>query len=261
MLDQLEGKDEAQINRILVRPPQDLLDMIHSVFNRIAADEDIDSTMTRKLLTWVAYARRPLLFGEIDIVVRLPSDTPNWILWNQLRGKFASVLNARYPKGYDPDQAAAENENDRSSATTKVDSSIASSDQTEDGDFDLGEDSDDDHSDERDFSTASDEEKAESSPAIEAKKSPENEGLSADSIYDTSQKKTIFSFSHQQMRDYLVVEGDPSTRRKEPLPINLDICEAETIMTITCLQMLRAASEKGMLVFSTWYCQCLPKDC
>ena len=251
MLDQLEGKDEAQINRILVRPPQDLLDMIHSVFNRIAADEDIDSTMTRKLLTWIAYSRRPPLFGEIDIVVRLPSDTPNWILWNQLRGKFASVLNARYPRGYDPDRAAARNENDRNSATAKAESSAASSDQNEDGDFDLGEDSDDDHSDESDFLAASDEENGEPSPAREANKSHENEGMSADSIYNTSQKRTVFSFSHQQMRDYLVMEGDPSTRRKDPLPIDLDISEAETTMTITCLQMLRAASEKGMLAFST----------
>lgn len=76
----MEAKDESQINKILVSPPLTLYDMIHSVLDRLSRDPEIDVEMVNRLLAWVAFARRPLSFGELDVILRLGSAQTNWLL-------------------------------------------------------------------------------------------------------------------------------------------------------------------------------------
>ena len=106
ILDQMKGKDESYIKKLVSAPPHNLDDMIYDVFERLYKEvgEDQDSMdTTARILTWVSFARRPLNFGELDVIARLYSGDTNFMLWEDLRGKFASIFRFRYPKGYDPD--------------------------------------------------------------------------------------------------------------------------------------------------------------
>ncbi|KAK3684184.1 hypothetical protein B0T22DRAFT_520823 [Podospora appendiculata] len=103
LLDSLMGKGLSQIQAVLASPPSTLDDMISSVFARIARDEELNQDVVRKILLFMVYARRSLLFGELSIIASLPGREPNHLLWRHVRGQLSSLLELKYPYPYDPD--------------------------------------------------------------------------------------------------------------------------------------------------------------
>ncbi|KAI9713573.1 MAG: hypothetical protein M1820_000955 [Bogoriella megaspora] len=273
LLDQIEGKDEAQINRILSNPPQDLYDMIHRVFDRLSRDPEMDLGNTKKILAWISFAQRELKFGEIDIILRLDSRTTNWLLWDHLRDKFSSVLRFRYPRGYDPDAVPQAESSDGGTEKTAVedqstgpseedaveqDHGQAQIDNGDDDDFDFGEDSDEDAdnstlggNDQTSSDTKDSEPGLESEPlqddVTESKSTVRNPVQEADDFYDWNKRQTKIDFTHHRFREYLKLEGDRDTQRKKALPINIDVHKVQLELAVDCFKMLRLGIENGKL--------------
>ncbi|KAJ3559868.1 hypothetical protein NPX13_g9478 [Xylaria arbuscula] len=245
LLDQMEGKDDRQINQVLANPPGNLYDMIYSVFKRISQDDEVDKPTVNRLLAWVAFAKRPLSFGELDVILRSDFDATNWFLWDHLRGKFASTFRLRYPKNYDPDakdddstdEVAEEGQQDETNPQELVNNNDKDDDD-DDASFNLDDSSDDEDDEEADNT----EETNDEAPQEEQR---EHKHLEADQHYSWAQKHTIVDFSHQRFRDFLVIEGDPKTRQKPSLPVRIDMHNVELEIVFDCFRCLRAGLDSG----------------
>lgn len=97
LLDSLVKKDLPQIEAALASPPSKLDDMIYSVFRRITMEGSLDQNVMRKILMFTVYSRRPLVFGELDIVTSLPDCKLNYLLWKRMRGILSSVFDLQFP--------------------------------------------------------------------------------------------------------------------------------------------------------------------
>ncbi|KAI1133340.1 hypothetical protein F5Y10DRAFT_274250 [Nemania abortiva] len=248
LLDQMEGKDDRQINQVLAKPPENLYEMIYSVFSRISQDDEVDKPTVNRLLSWVAFARRPLSFGELDVLSRSDFNATNWFLWDHIRGKFASIFRLRYPKYFDPD---AKEDEDKDEATTN------DGQQDEQGSLAVAGDDDDNDS----FNLDSSEDEAEDEPSSDNDSASQDEEIKdetqedqepkeseADQHYSWGQKHTIVDFSHQRFRDFLVIEGDPRTRQKPPLPVTIDVHRVELDIVLDCFRCLRAALDNSQYI-------------
>ena len=244
LLDQMEAKDESQINKILANPPLNLYDMIHSVFYRLSRDPEIDVEMANRLLAWVAFARRPLSFGELDVILRLGSAQANWFLWNHVRGKFASIFRLRYPNNWSAEEVdGIEDDQSTDSDSDHEQASPSKGDNDEDN-FSLGGSSEEDN-DETDVTA---EGYSDNDEEHKAKPRPEAPKISdADQLFSWPQKHTVVDFSHQRFRDFLVLEGNPEKRLKEPLPIGIDVHSVDLQLVTEGFEILRAALDNGML--------------
>ena len=240
LLDQIIKKDLIQIEKILENPPANLDEMIWSVFDRLAKDQDMDHESVRRMLAWVAYARRPLFFGEIDLILSLPIRRPNFLLWASLRGRFASIFDLKFPKGYDPtdDDDATSNLKE-----TDLDDDDQSTQEEEDAPaFDFTGDDDEGEDSENDFGSADT-----GVLSVEANRGLEsltvgdssNDRRESLHIFSDGQLKTVVTFSHQRIRDYLVREGSAETRRKPAMDIYPDMQRVQLDITMTCLEILR----------------------
>lgn len=245
----MEAKDESQINRILANPPVDLYDMIHSVFNRLSRSPEIDVELASRLLAWVAFARRPLSFGELDVLLRLGSSQTNWFLWDHVRGIFSSVFRLRYPNRWNAKDV--DNDDNLSAYSDDGRDQVSSSkSQNDDDNSSLG----DFISDYNDETEVTDEEKSDGDEEMDHGPNSERPKISeADQRYTWAQKHTVVDFSHQRFRDFLVQEGDPGRRLKEPLPITIDVHSVDLQLVMEGLEVLRAALGKGMFL-STFAC-------
>ena len=232
LLDTLKGKEAHEIERILNAPPQSSEEMFRHIFERLAAEED-DLHTIRRLLSWMAYARRPLYFGEADLILSLPSRSPNLLLWDAFRGKFSSIFHMDFPVGYIKDTYQ-----DRSD-------SIINSNQLENqlnGDSGLhASDSDEDLSSSDDESETNDDAQTftlfdvSSDGALEAPASAASSGGPRTiQAYSDYQLRTIITFSHQQVRDFLVPQQD-----RAPMALDIDNRRSQVDIIITCLDMLR----------------------
>jgi hypothetical protein len=263
LLDQMEGKDDKQIQKVLENPPSNLYDMIFSVFERLSRDDEIDKQTMNRLLGWVAFARRPLSFGELDVILRSEVDAPNWFLWDHIRGKFSSIFRLRYPKGWDSAAIEAANTVTQTSNTEApvVDSATTTdvannndaatpADEDDDDDFNLDDSSDDDEDvdengepDNSGVKPDAEEGVQEATDDCEQKQAPyEIPRVSeADELYSWAQKHTVVDFSHQRFRDFLVLEGSPDQRQKPALPIGIDVDSIHEQLVLDCFRCLRAA--------------------
>lgn len=234
----MEAKDELQINKILAKPPVNLDDMIYSVFHRLSRDPEIDVEMANRLLSWVAFARRPLNFGELDVVLRLGSAQANWFLWNHVRGKFSSIFRLRFPKNWNAEEVDAEDNRSISSDGDFDQASLAQG-EIDDDNFSLGDSSGEDN----DETEISDEENSEGA-GEEVRSHSERPKISdADQLYTWAQKRTVVDFSHRGFRDFLVQEK----RLKEPLPMTIDVGSVDLQLVTKGFKVLRAALDNGML--------------
>lgn len=235
----MEARDESQINRILANPPVDLYDMIHSVFNRLSRSPEIDVEVANRLLAWVAFARRPLSFGELDVILRHGSSQTNWFLWDHVRGVFSSVFRLRYPNRWN----AKDIDNDDDLYTSSDDGRDKSQNDDENSSLADFFGDDDDETEVTDDDKSDGDEEAERRPDSGSPKISE-----ADQRYTWAQKHTVVDFSHQRFRDFLVQEGDPGRRLKEPLPITIDIHSVDLQLVMEGFKVLRAALGKGMFL-------------
>ncbi|KAI0879066.1 hypothetical protein GGS24DRAFT_486796 [Hypoxylon argillaceum] len=250
LLDQMEGKDDRQINQALANPPENLYDMIYSVFNRIAKDDEVDKPTVNRLLAWVAFAKRPMSFGELDVLLRSDFDATNWFLWDHIRGKFASIFRLRYPRGFDPDAKDEEHQDEQviedDDDQNELGSQLVASDSDDNDSFNLDDSSDDDAEEElisENGSAIQDEETGSETQQYEWPKESE-----ADQHYSWGQKHTIVDFSHQRFRDFLVIEGDQLTRQKPSLPVGINIHHVEVEIIFDCFRCLRVGLDNKQYI-------------
>lgn len=239
LLDQIIRKDLTQIEKILANPPPNLDEMIWSVFDRLSKDQDMDHESVRRMLAWVAYARRPLLFGEIDLVLSLPTWRPNLLLWTSLRGRFASIFHLKFPKGYDPEE---EHQAEVSPKQTDPNDSHHTTYEEETLEFDFTGDSDEDEEGDDKIQAAdttvlsAQANRGLESLAINSRSNKKDNSLH---VFSDGQMKTIVSFSHQRIKDFLVREGSPQTRTKAAMDIYPNVQRVQFDITLTCLEILR----------------------
>lgn len=240
LIDTIMHKDLVQIESILNDPPSSLDDMIWSVFDRLAKDEDLDGNLIRRIILLCSYARRPLRFGEIDLFLSLPSRKTHYLLWNHIRGKLSSVFDCKFPPGYDPDEGRYGNNEQKE---TEMESSQAAtpgsreSQESDDEEFDFSGDVDDDEDDpdsDGDADTLGGTTLDSSSWSLDS--------LSADSTnqhLSKEQRQTEIAFSHIRFKDYVVREGRAVTRKQTPCSLIPDAGSAQVNLLILSLDAFR----------------------
>ncbi|KAL8937940.1 MAG: hypothetical protein Q9211_003439 [Gyalolechia sp. 1 TL-2023] len=256
LLDQIQDKDIREIEEILNRPPTTLKSMVKHVYERLSAEEE-DLEPIKKLLTWAAYAQRPLLFGEIDLILSLPSKAPNLLLWDKFRGKLSSIFDTILPKHGVNDEYGASGQtkdqvdqppSDESASNTQEERSLtqdseqAEQNNTEDrhvaqDDLDLssecGSNESDEHSDTSGFKLLDGLETAGELGVLAAgdRANVVNEHLRA---YADWQTKTRIVFSHLQFREFLVFK-----RQRNPTDLDINIERSHVEIALTSFELLR----------------------
>ena len=255
LLDQIQKKEASEIEKILNSPPQSLEDMIRHVFERLAAEED-DLETIKKLLSWMAYARRPLWFGEIDLILSLPSQSPNLLLWDAFQGRFASIFQLRFPEDYiedvkDEEQSPVIATNELQQDTDvdeqlldgKQKSVDGDSNDVEAADTDAKEDSGGDEDEDKDEDQGDAEEDDDNFKLFDVGTDRGLEalamGVSSDDsryihAYSDFQLRTVITFSHQQFRDFLVPQQE-----RAPMDLDIDNKRSPIDIAITCFDILR----------------------
>ncbi|KAH8890177.1 hypothetical protein GQ53DRAFT_842374 [Thozetella sp. PMI_491] len=226
LIDGIVRRELRDIEAILAKPPSTLDEMIWSVFDRLAKDDELNHDLLRRMLLLMTYARRPLLFGELDLFLSLPSRKPNFLLWNHTRGKLSSVFDLKYPEGYNPDEDEQSDADvpEMSDEETAYDESI-SFDFTDEGDM-------------GDF-----EDLTSFAESIQSQEEGES-GATEDGTYEgdflsSGQLKTTVAFCHTRIRDYLTREGSVETRKKPELSIIPSLADSNLDITLLCLQVFR----------------------
>lgn len=237
LIDSILRKDLRQIEKILKDPPENLDDMICSVFDRIANDEELDHNLLRKMLLFCGYSLRPLTFGELDLFVSLPSPPANYLLWNQTRGKLSSIFDLKYPSNFDPDEednvdAETDEHNNELVECCQDDVKVVDVDFSDD--YSRSFDSDDSGTE----STDDDDENDDGLQSRTSEPERKTQGNTTRYLSD-GQRKTEITFCHTRIKDYLVREGDPMKRRKPACVVIPDLENAHLELTITCLSVLR----------------------
>jgi tetratricopeptide (TPR) repeat protein/Cdc6-like AAA superfamily ATPase len=95
MLEEIRNKSRpSEIRATLDSAPRDLGKMIRHVFVRVAADIDTNKSDLNETLKWVTCAERPLMLGELDLILKLnsPTEEPSYTLEDDLRGRYASFF-------------------------------------------------------------------------------------------------------------------------------------------------------------------------
>ncbi|KAF3083390.1 hypothetical protein TWF102_009153 [Orbilia oligospora] len=100
LLDHIKSMDLDGIKNALSNPPKNVTAMINGLLERLAAEEAEDLESFRKMLAWVACSRRPLFFGELLLVMCLPSKLPRLLLWESLNNKFSTMFHLNMPDGF-----------------------------------------------------------------------------------------------------------------------------------------------------------------
>ncbi|KAI4250306.1 MAG: hypothetical protein L6R42_008766, partial [Xanthoria sp. 1 TBL-2021] len=256
LLDQIHEKDYGEIEKILSRPPSSLESMVKHVYQRLSAEED-DVEPTKCLLTWTAYAQRPLLFGEIELILSLPSRAPNLLLWDKFQGKLASIFEMRIPEhntNNNKDNSSNQDSNLTKNSTREGDESETMHEGNDKPSETVTEDDDDEyvnsdqnepdrsskdgsdgdhHSDTSDFKLLDDFDMDRGLDALAAGKisSVAGEHLHA---YADWQSKTRITYSHLQFREFLI-----NRKHRDPIDLDIDTERSHLGIALTCFELLQ----------------------
>ena len=92
----IEIRDKSRISDIekVLDAPRDVYDMIRQILERIAADRDSRIDDLNELLTWVTFARREMLLGELRLLLQLRPPIGEGLpdLEDRLRGMYAQFF-------------------------------------------------------------------------------------------------------------------------------------------------------------------------
>ena len=206
MLDQIKDVSRpGDIRDALKQAPHDLAKMIRHVFERLAGDPGVQKDDFNEMLTWITFARTPLLLGQMDVILKLRGELGEGMpdLEDRLRDQFSSFFTL-----------------EREDKMTTESLRLATKDLRHEN-----------VSHEEHGSDAA----GEPHGLYQTAEDLEEEGLTYDSDFET----TLLGFSHASIRDYLVQEGKPTTRKYPvDLGIGIDINKAEHHITATCLSIL-----------------------
>lgn len=249
LLDSLMRKDLPQIDAILASPPSTLDTMIWSVFDRLAKDEELDQHVLRKMLMFMTHARRPLLFGELDLVTSLPARKPNYLLWKHTRGTLSSVFDLKFPNNVDPEEVEVSGDEPEVEDDEKLGYTHDGTDsQVEDEDgFDFSYEDGESDEEDSEGGTMSDDDDIFSTTVerVQANEGRSTEEGAEEVLEDllshltTHKVHTKVAFCHTRIRDLLVREGNPKTRQSEPLSIIPGAEDAHVEITIAYLEIFK----------------------
>jgi hypothetical protein len=93
VLKDIEDKERvpAVLDAIEKTPPA-LEKLIEHVFEKLLANQDINRDDLQEILTWVSFAKRPLLIGELYSILKCRTGNAYDALESRLRGRFASIF-------------------------------------------------------------------------------------------------------------------------------------------------------------------------
>lgn len=209
MLDQISDVSRpSDIKHTLEQAPHDLAKMIRHVFERLAGDPSVQKEDFNEMLTWITFARTPLRLGQMDVILKLRGEFGEGVpdLEDRLRDQFSSffTLDREDKMTTESLQLAAQ---DKCHEVTSHEE--YSSDQAGKS-HDMHQTVEDLEEDDPDLGT-----------------------------YNSDFGTTLLGFSHASIRDYLVQEGSPTTRKYPvDLGIGIDVNKAEHHITATCLSIL-----------------------
>ena len=220
MLDQLRAVSRpSDIRTALEQAPHDLAQMIRHVFERLAGDPAVQRDDLNEMLIWTTFARTRLRLGQMDVILQLRGKfgEPMYDLEDRLRGQFSSFFTLeRKDKMTTESLQLAIQQDIRQEMISHEE---PSSDQADEP-FHWHQPVED-HGEEEDVSRK----------------------------YDSDFNTTLLGFSHASIRDYLVQEGRPSTRRYPvDLGIGVDFNKAEYHITATCLSILCDIEHEAMFL-------------
>ena len=209
MLDQISNFSRpSDIKNALEQAPHDLAKMIRHVFERLAGDPGVQKDDFNEMLTWTTFARKPLLLGQMDVILKLRGEIGEGVpdLEERLRDQFSSFFTL--------DREDKETTESLQLATRNARHETISH---EDHSGDAAGASHDVHQNAEDLEEED----------YEARR------------YDSDFNTTVLRFSHTSIKDYLVQEGRPTTRKYPvDLAVGVDVNKAEHHITATCLSIL-----------------------
>ena len=209
MLDQISNDSRpSDIRHKLEQAPHDLAEMIRHVFERLARDPFVQKEDFNEMLIWITFARKPLLLGQMDVILKLRGEFGEGVpdLEDRLRDQFCSffILEREDKKTTESLQLAMQDTRHEVILHEEHNSDRA----------------------------------VESYDVTQTVRDVEEEDLNPP-IYDSDPDTTLLGFSHASIRDYLVQEGRPTTRKYPvDLGIEIDVNKAEHHITATCLSIL-----------------------
>ena len=209
MLDQISDVSRpSDIRHKLEQAPHDLAKMIRHVFERLAGDPAVQKDDFNEMLTWITFARTPLLLGQMDVILKLRGEFGEGVpdLEDRLRDQFSSFFSLERE-----DKMTTES---LQLATQDVHHEIISHEEHSSG------------------------QAGESHDMHQTVEDLEEEDY-VSRTYDSDFQTTLLGFSHASIRDYLMQEGRPITRKYPvDLGIGVDVNKAEHHITATCLAIL-----------------------
>lgn len=198
----------SDIRHTLEQAPHDLAKMIRHVFERLAADPTVQKDDFNEMLNWITFARTPLLLGQMDVILKLRGEFGEGVpdLEDRLRDQFSSFFTLEREDKMTTEFLQLAIQDVRHEIISHEEHSSDQAGESHDMHQtvdDLGEE---------DYVSRT---------------------------YDSDFQTTLLGFSHASIRDYLVQEGRPTTRK---YPVNLgigvDVNKAEHHITATCLSIL-----------------------
>ena len=209
MLDQISDVSRpSDIRNTLEQAPHDLAKMIRHVFERLASDPSVQKDDFNEILIWITFARTPLLLGQMDVILKLRGELGEGMpdLEDRLRDQFSSFFTLEREDNMTTESLQLANRGVCHEITSHEEHC---SDQA-----------------------------VESHDVHQTVKDLEEEDY-VSRLYDSDPETTRLGFSHASIRDHLVCEGRPTTRKYPvDLGIGIDVNKAEHHITATCLSIL-----------------------
>ncbi|KAL5353031.1 hypothetical protein ACLOAV_001060 [Pseudogymnoascus australis] len=233
VLDQICRKErKSEVQQALQNAPRELDRMIRHIFERVAADPDVNIADLNKVLSWVTCAKRPLRLGEMHTILKLPTGEPNLSLRRRLRGKFASFINMSNLGGEEEEEYGNEGAEEVFQGENAKEAQLDFSNLSDDGDTD--DDSGDDNIEDINY----DDGDGEGGKNLTLRKVE----FSIDEKAIIEFRTIEISFSHKRIKDYLVQEGGSNPVFVPPefpkMRIGIDVNESELELALTCLAIL-----------------------
>ena len=207
VFDQIQRKSRPlEITAALNNAPRDLSNMIRHVFERLSADPDVNKEDLNEMLAWVACAQRPLSLGQMDTVLKLrpPIGEGKPDLEESLRGQFSSFFTLKREDGKTTEELER---------LILVDKPPSGKLQDENRSISFHVPSEIDGSEDI---------------------------LETDKCFDSDFSSTTLGFSHASIRDYLLQEGRPETRKwsANDTGVGIDFRHVQQHIVKTCLSIL-----------------------
>ncbi|KAJ9603004.1 hypothetical protein H2200_012299 [Cladophialophora chaetospira] len=223
VIDQIRDSPSAEsVEEALNDAPSGLMDMIHMVFLRLNHEDEVRTQYLMHLLAWVLCCRRPLTIAELYVCLLETAGQRFITISDDLTERYSSLFDVVQQSGADDTSRTV-----KSTPSTKEESE---------------DDSDSTESDDGAPATGY-------TPVRPSFKEFSWRKVSAhhpNGIFDEWHHRTV-SFAHARIRDYLVQEGKPSTKKWSDcrvVPGQIDHFKMQMVQTLLDLAMKPIIAQK-----------------